>query len=86
MIRSNRSIADYDAVFDPIRKARLDKSGRQPCDPRKAAAALLEIVASDDPPVHLLWGNDAVQLMRAKIKSIERNMQECEAVSASTDF
>jgi len=86
MIRSNRSIADYDAVLDPIRKARLDKSGRQPGDPQKAARALLEIVASNDPPVHLLLGNDALQLVRAKIRSLEEEVERWEALSLSTDF
>ena len=86
MIRSNRSIADYDAVFDPIRKARQDKSGHQPGDPQKAAKALLEIVASNDPPVHLLLGNDALQLVRAKIRALELEMERWEALSMSTDF
>jgi NAD(P)-dependent dehydrogenase (short-subunit alcohol dehydrogenase family) len=86
MIRSDRSIADYDAVLDPIRKARQDKSGHQPGDPQKAARALLEIVASNDPPVHLLLGNDALQLVRAKIKSLEQDMERWEALSRSTDF
>jgi NAD(P)-dependent dehydrogenase (short-subunit alcohol dehydrogenase family) len=86
MVRSNRSIADYDAVFDPIRKARQDKNGRQPGDPQKAARALLEIIASNDPPVHLLLGSDALQLVRAKIKSLEQDMERWEALSRSTDF
>ncbi|SCC30735.1 short chain dehydrogenase [Kosakonia oryziphila] len=30
MIRTPRSIADYDALFDPIRKAREEKNGKQP--------------------------------------------------------
>jgi len=37
MVRSGRSIADYDAVFDPVRKRRQEYSGHQPGDPPKAA-------------------------------------------------
>src|SRR6266852_5739524 len=37
MVRSGRSIADYDAVFDPVRKRRQEYSGHQPGDPAKAA-------------------------------------------------
>src|SRR6266478_6189415 len=33
MVRSERCISDYDAVFDPIRKARQEKSGKQNGDP-----------------------------------------------------
>src|ERR1700761_1921224 len=36
MSRAARSIADYDAVFKPIRAARVAKSGNQPGDPAKA--------------------------------------------------
>jgi NAD(P)-dependent dehydrogenase (short-subunit alcohol dehydrogenase family) len=86
MIRTNRSIADYDSVFDPIRKARHDKSGNQPGDPGKAARALLELVGSDDPPVHLLLGADAIALARAKIKSLEQEIECWEALSRSTSF
>ncbi|EGD05296.1 short chain dehydrogenase, partial [Burkholderia sp. TJI49] len=41
MVRTPRSIADYDPVFDPIRRAREQKSGKQTGDPRKAARAML---------------------------------------------
>ncbi|MHA5868897.1 oxidoreductase, partial [Pseudomonas aeruginosa] len=34
MVRSPRTIADYDALFDPVRQARQEKSGKQPGDPR----------------------------------------------------
>ena len=37
MVRTERSIADYDALFDPIRAAREAKSGKQLGDPQKAA-------------------------------------------------
>uniref|UniRef100_UPI00036144B8 SDR family NAD(P)-dependent oxidoreductase n=1 Tax=Herbaspirillum lusitanum TaxID=213312 RepID=UPI00036144B8 len=41
MVRSPRSIADYDALFDPIRTTRAERSGKQTGDPRKAARAML---------------------------------------------
>ncbi len=53
-IASMWGIADYDAMFDPIRQARQDKSGKQLGDPLKAARAILELVASENPPAHLL--------------------------------
>ncbi len=36
MIRTDRSIADYDSLFDPIRRAREEKSGKQAGDPRRS--------------------------------------------------
>jgi NAD(P)-dependent dehydrogenase (short-subunit alcohol dehydrogenase family) len=49
MTRTPRSIADYDALFDPIRHAREKKSGKQLGDPAKAARAMLAVIASDAP-------------------------------------
>ena len=52
MQRTPRSIADYDASFDPVRKAREEKSGKQLGDPRKAAQARWQVIASPTPPAH----------------------------------
>lgn len=86
MVRAGRSIADYDALFDPIREAREAKSGKQAGDPRKAAQALLAIVAANHPPVHLLLGNDAVDLVKAKLAALNAEIETWEALSRSTDF
>ncbi|MFM0393459.1 oxidoreductase [Paraburkholderia phytofirmans] len=86
MVRAGRSIADYDALFDPIREAREAKSGKQAGDPRKAAQALLEIVAAKNPPVHLLLGNDALDLVKTKLAALNAEIEQWETLSRSTDF
>ena len=86
MQRTPRSIADYDAVMDPIRAARQAKSGRQPGDPAKAAQALLALVASDNPPAHLYLGKDALALVDQKLDALRAEMTAWDAVSRSTDF
>ena len=86
MVRAERSIADYDAVMDPIRAARQAKSGKQPGDPAKAAQALLKLVESDTPPVRLFLGADALKLVEDKIEAMKAEMAEWEEVSRSTDF
>ncbi|WP_448166407.1 oxidoreductase [Burkholderia ambifaria] len=85
MTRTPRSIADYDAIFDPIRQAREEKSGRQLGDPAKAARAMLAVIAADRPPAHLLLGSDALRLVRAKWAALEDEMRAWEAVTVSTD-
>ncbi|MFP3504042.1 oxidoreductase [Burkholderia sp. SIMBA_062] len=85
MARTPRSIADYDALFDPIRQAREEKSGRQLGDPAKAARAMLAVIAADRPPAHLLLGSDALRLVRAKWAALEDEMRAWEAVTVSTD-
>jgi short-subunit dehydrogenase len=86
MVRSGRSIADYDTVFDPIRRAREEKSGRQTGNPTKAAEILLKLLAMENPPVHLLLGNDALKLVREKLDSLSAEITAWEKVTRSTDF
>jgi NAD(P)-dependent dehydrogenase (short-subunit alcohol dehydrogenase family) len=85
MTRTPRSIADYDAVFDPVRKAREEKSGKQLGDPRKAALAMLAAIDADAPPVHLLLGSDALGLVRSKLSALEDEIRAWEPVTISTD-
>ncbi|NKJ23855.1 oxidoreductase [Dyella sp. SG609] len=85
MIRTPRSIADYDGMFDPIREARHQKSGKQLGDPSKAARAMLQIIASDSPPAHLLLGSDAIDLVRQKWASLAEEINQWETVTRSTD-
>ncbi|MBD1554439.1 oxidoreductase [Pseudomonas typographi] len=85
MVRTDRSIADYDALFDPIRKAREERSGKQPGDPVKAARAMLAVIDSDTPPAHLLLGSDALGLVRDRLKALTAEIDTWEAVTRSTD-
>jgi len=85
MRRSERSIADYDASFDPIRNARQSKSGKQLGDPVKAAQAMLTLIDSAAPPAHLLLGSDALQWVRARLATMAAEIDEWETVSRSTD-
>ena len=86
MVRSGRSIADYDAVFEPIRKRRQEYSGHQAGDPAKAAQVLLKIVDSDNPPIHLLLGNDALKLVEERLAALSSEIKAWESISRSTDF
>ncbi|KVL23373.1 oxidoreductase [Burkholderia sp. MSMB1826] len=85
MVRTPRSIADYDALFDPIRRAREEKSGKQPGDPAKAARAMLAVMTADRPPAHLLLGSDALRLVRDKLSALDDEIRAWEAVTVSTD-
>lgn len=86
MIRSDRSISDYDALFDPIRDARQKKSGNQAGDPAKAAKAVMDILNVPNPPVHLLLGRDALSLVRTKLDDLQREFTQWEHITTSTDF
>lgn len=86
MVRSERSIADYDDVMDPIRAARQAKSGKQPGDPAKAAQVLLKLVEAGNPPVRLYLGADALKLVGGKLEAIEVEIMKWENLSMSTDY
>lgn len=85
MVRTERSIADYDALFDPIREARREKSGRQLGDPAKLAAAVLRLIASDAPPPQLLLGSDALKLVSDRIERLQQEIEAWKSVTVSTD-
>ena len=85
MRRSPRTISDYDSLFDPIRDARIAKSGQQLGDPDKAATAILRLLEMPAPPEHLLLGSDALSLVRAKLAAMLDEMSRHEALTRSTD-
>ncbi|WP_374022444.1 oxidoreductase [Mycobacterium sp. HNNTM2301] len=86
MVRAERAIDDYDAVFEPIRRARLRADGNQLGDPAKAAAAVLTVVDAAEPPRHLVLGSDALRLVRAGRGAVDADIAAWEALSRSTDF
>lgn len=85
MVRAPRSIPDYDAVFEPLRKRRMEYSGKQVGDPKKAAQAMLKLMASDNPPAHLLLGSDAVRLVDEKMTALQSDFAAWKDLSLSTD-
>jgi NAD(P)-dependent dehydrogenase (short-subunit alcohol dehydrogenase family) len=86
MVRSPRSIGDYDSLFDPVRQARAEKSGKQSGDPVRAARALVRVVEAEDPPVHLLLGTDALKLVRQKLESLQQEIDAWESMTRSTEY
>jgi NAD(P)-dependent dehydrogenase (short-subunit alcohol dehydrogenase family) len=86
MVRTPRSVADYDAVMDPIRAARQAKSGNQPGDPDKAAQALLRLTEAENPPTRLFLGEDALGLVRQKLDQTKAEIAAWETLSRSTAF
>lgn len=85
MQRSPRSIPDYDEMFDPIRHARRERSGKQTGNPAKAARAILTLVDLPSPPAHLLLGSDALALVREKLAAMATEIDAWENVTRSTD-
>ncbi|MUL46765.1 SDR family NAD(P)-dependent oxidoreductase [Mycobacterium sp. CBMA293] len=86
MVRAERTIADYDDVFGPIRTAREAKDGNQAGDPAAAAKAVLSVLNTERPPVHLVLGNDALRLLELGRKRFQDDVDAWTSLTTSTDF
>ncbi len=85
MVRTERSIADYDSLFDPIREARQAVSGKQLGDPDKLAVAVLTPVGSDNPPPQLFLSSDAYKHVSARIERLQQEIDAWKSMTLSTD-
>ena len=86
MVRSERTIPDYDAVFDPIREARKARSGNQPGGPAKAGRAIVTLLTSSEPPLHLLLGSDAFEYVQKELDTLRSEFSSWEVLTRSTNF
>jgi NAD(P)-dependent dehydrogenase (short-subunit alcohol dehydrogenase family) len=86
MTRVPRTIPDYDTVFEPIRAARQAKDGNQTGDPARAAKALLAVLDADRPPVHLVLGADAVQLIEQGQERLSHDISAWAHLTHSTSY
>ena len=77
---------DYAGTVGRVHDHRRQVDGRQPGDPAKAAQALLDVVAADQPPLRLLLGSDAVALAERSARARGRESAVWAGVSRSTDF
>jgi len=63
-----------------------DINGNQPGDPEKAAVALIELAAMENPPVHLVLGSDAFNIAGNKLNALQKEISEFKMLSTSTDY
>lgn len=90
---SSHSIRKSD-IADPAYAETIGRSavafdsaaGRQLGDPDLAAQAILALVRSDNPPLQLLLGSDALRRARTKLDLVVDEIDAWEAVTRSTDF
>ena len=61
-------------------------SGKQPGDPVRAAAAMIQVVETAHPPLRLPLGEGALGRIRAKLKSVSEELAAWEALTLSTSF
>ncbi len=86
-LRTPENEIDAYATARQIQKAHeQDINGNQPGDPEKAAVALLELAAMENPPVHLVLGSDAFQMANNKLSTLQNEISDFKTLSISTDY
>ena len=83
---SRRQIGDYAKTAGAWRRQIRAISGKQPGDPARAGRAIIEAVESQNPPHHLLLGNDAYHGAMAKLEELRKEFSAWESVSRGADF
>jgi NAD(P)-dependent dehydrogenase (short-subunit alcohol dehydrogenase family) len=78
--------AAYDATVGAAARFQRNYDGRQPGDPARAAAVLLQLVEMEAPPLRLLLGSDAVRIVEAAEKAKQASGLHWRPLSISTDF
>ncbi len=84
--KTPRGSSDYAATADKIVDHLDTMDGRQLGDPARGARAILAVVDSNTPPVHLLLGSDALRRARERLDALIEELDCWEAVTRSTDF
>ena len=79
-------IADYAETAGRNMATLRQNSGRQPGDPARAAAAIIQAVESDQPPLYLLLGRGALRGARQKVDSLTRDFDAWAQVTEGADF
>jgi NAD(P)-dependent dehydrogenase (short-subunit alcohol dehydrogenase family) len=79
-------IKDYDNTAGNMRKYFSENDGKQKGDPLRAVQAMIQVVESPNPPLHLLLGGSALQRMRAKLDAWHKEISAWEQVTAGADF
>ncbi len=79
-------IDDYAETAGVRRQKTAEGSGKQPGDPVRAAQAIIDVVASANPPHHLVLGKSALELARKDLEAKKRDFDAWQETSLGADF
>jgi NAD(P)-dependent dehydrogenase (short-subunit alcohol dehydrogenase family) len=86
LVVSPQVIADYDETSGKVRQVAANMNHNQPGNPEKLAAAMVELVDAQTPPLRLPLGTDTLRTIAEKNAYVEQETETWKALSASTDF
>ncbi len=79
------AIPDYAEMDAQLRAAYLPMNHLQPGDPARLAQALVQLAATDAPPLRWSAGSDAVAMVDARLAALKAELDAGSALSASVD-
>jgi NAD(P)-dependent dehydrogenase (short-subunit alcohol dehydrogenase family) len=82
----SQPIAAYDDQIGPVRTGMPEDDGKQPGDPSKAAAAILQVLDAEHAPLRLALGDDAVDRIGEVLDAARAELAEWEQLGRSTVF
>lgn len=83
--RGDIPIADYQSLNDARHKFVIGRNHTQPGDPKKLAAAIMELASLKDPPARWAAGTDALQSFEDRARQLQNSAAQWHDLSVSTD-
>jgi NAD(P)-dependent dehydrogenase (short-subunit alcohol dehydrogenase family) len=84
--RSATQLPDYATTATLSRERLAAMAGKQPGDPVRAAAAIIQAVDSPTPPLHLVLGSDAYHRTRQMLDAFSADLEAWKAASIGADY
>jgi short-subunit dehydrogenase len=81
-----KHIPDYDQTAGKMREYAEKQSGRQPGDPKRAVAAMVKVIGSENPPLHLMLGATTIPRLQGKIDALLKDVSDWKETTVSADF
>jgi len=86
LVTPTHLIDDYADTSGKFLQWISDMDGKQPGDPDKAAATIIQIVESANPPLRLALGADAIGAINEKLKTVKAELDAWKDISLNTAF
>ena len=86
MVVTQARIDDYEGAARNAQRIMADHVGHEPGDPAKAAQAILAIAGTEDPPLQLLLGADAMLYATRQLSAYQAEIGRWAKLTLSTGF
>ena len=85
-LRPENHIVDYDDTIVPLRNYLYGSDGKQHGDPEKAAKVIIKAINDKEPPLRLVLGKDAYDLLEAKRTEEKEELNKWRPLGESIAF